>query len=86
MAKIKKTTTKTTVRAIANGGREYEVEFDPSGEIISVATRFRRGCDYRTQSRVIYTRRQSKPMSLTAACAGRSAVQVLADRAVKAEG
>lgn len=82
MAKITKTVTKITVRTTANS-KEYEVEFDHSGEIVSVSTRFRRGCDYRFQNRTIYTRRQLKPMSLTAAIAGRSAVADLEKSAVK---
>lgn len=84
MARIKQTTNKKTVKATANGGQEYEVEFDLSGEVISVATMFRRTCDYRTQRRQIYRRGQIKKMSLISACAVRAAIKVLDEKITQA--
>jgi len=80
MGKIKKSGTNVTVRATANRGLDYEVVFDAVGDIISVSTIFRRASDYRDQRRQIYSRHQSKPMSLVAACAGRAAVKELEAR------
>ncbi|HEX8838279.1 MAG TPA: hypothetical protein VF748_15155 [Candidatus Acidoferrum sp.] len=76
MAKIKKSGTNRTVRAVANRGQQYEVVFDAAGEVVRVSTLFRRACDYRTQSRQIYWRGQTPKMSLTAACAVRAAMMV----------